>query len=162
MDLRHERFVAEYLIDGIASRAAERAGFASASGLMANPEIRATIKSARTRMMARMEITRERVLLELARIAFADTTHVVRVVDGRVVIDDTDLCPETVTAAIAELRETKDGPAVKFHSKTQALALLCEHFGITKPDVVITPGTGSVTLSFVPAVTAAPVTETRP
>jgi len=71
-------FVAEYLIDGNATRAATAAGFeaASAAGtgsrLLKNVKVAAAIAAGQARLANKLEITAERVLRELARLAYYD------------------------------------------------------------------------------------------
>lgn len=77
---RHQRFVAEYLIDQNATAAYIRAGYkasaasakVNASRLLTNADIRAAIATGQTKLLDKLELTAERVLLELARIAFFD------------------------------------------------------------------------------------------
>lgn len=71
-------FIAEYLIDGNATRAAIAAGFSQAGAaaqgarLLKRPAIAAMIAERRARTMARLEVTEERVKQELAKLAFYD------------------------------------------------------------------------------------------
>ena len=75
---RQRRFAEEYLIDLDAAQAAIRAGYAPASAqrrgaaLLAAPAVRAAIDGEMLRRSERTGITADRVLTELARIAFAD------------------------------------------------------------------------------------------
>ncbi|MBS2028728.1 MAG: terminase small subunit [Deltaproteobacteria bacterium] len=71
-------FVAEYLVDKCAAKAAERAGYSPrtankiASHLMANPAVREAVDVALGKQAARLEITADRVLQGIARIAQFD------------------------------------------------------------------------------------------
>lgn len=80
LNARHQRFVAEYLIDQNAAAAYRRAGYkategsarVNASRLLTNADIRAAIATAQGKILDKLELTAERVLQELARIAFFD------------------------------------------------------------------------------------------
>lgn len=71
-------FVAEYLIDGNATRAAIAAGFAENSAhvtgarLLKSPKVAAAIAAGQARRAQKLEISAERVLAELAKLAFYD------------------------------------------------------------------------------------------
>lgn len=96
------------------------------------------------RAAERLSITRERVLEEYARIAFADITHAVEwgeammredkdgntvFAQGIELVASKDL-PAHVRAAISEVRSTKDGLSIKFHPKLPALDALGKTLGI--------------------------------
>lgn len=80
LSARHQRFVAEYLIDQNASAAYKRAGYSAkgnsaevnAARLLRNAQIREAIEAKLTKTLAKLELTSERVLQEVARIAFFD------------------------------------------------------------------------------------------
>lgn len=71
-------FIAEYLVDGNATRAAIAAGFSPASAdvtgakLLRNAKIAKVLRLRQARRAAKLEITAERVLQELAKLAFYD------------------------------------------------------------------------------------------
>jgi phage terminase small subunit len=75
---RRTRFIKEYLIDKNATRAAIAAGYGekgasvAATRLLKDVKIRAAIESANKRINDKLDITVERVKLELARLAFFD------------------------------------------------------------------------------------------
>ena len=75
---RQRRFVEEYLVDLNAAAAAIRAGYAATSArtvgprLKALPKIRAALEAAMAERRRRVAVTQDRVIEELARIAFAD------------------------------------------------------------------------------------------
>lgn len=74
---RQERFVEEYLIDGVAGAAARRAGYsarsayATGSTLLTQPHVQAALKAARARPV-RDPLLEETALEELARLAYAN------------------------------------------------------------------------------------------
>ena len=75
---KQERFVTEYLVDLNATQAAVRAGYSAKTAhaigpkLTTKPSIQAAIETAKAERSTRVHITQDRVLQELARIAFAD------------------------------------------------------------------------------------------
>ncbi|MCO1343423.1 terminase small subunit [Burkholderia multivorans] len=78
LSAKHQRFVDEYLIDLNATKAAERAGYSKRTAgqigfeLLKKPEIAEAISEAMKAREQRTGITQDRVLRELARIAFFD------------------------------------------------------------------------------------------
>lgn len=75
---KQQRFVEEYLVDLNGTQAAIRAGYSSrgadvaAVRLLGNARVSTAIQARRVKLSQKLEITQERVLQELARIAFAD------------------------------------------------------------------------------------------
>ncbi len=97
-------------------------------------------------------VTVERIMAELARIGFADITKAVEwgealaikaatmqdgvtgeplIVQGVALIASANL-PADVTAAISEVRKTKEGISIKFHDKTAALLNMGKQLGMFK------------------------------
>jgi phage terminase small subunit len=138
MSPRERRFVAEYLVDANRTAAARRAGFGPSCGtrvfkLMQNPEIRYAIAKAQRDRARRAGVTRERVLLELARLAFADLARVASWRDGEVALKPLDRLTDDEAAAIMELAAADaDGGAigVRLHDKDFALEILARHYGL--------------------------------
>lgn len=133
---RQRRFVEEYLIDLKAGAAAARAGYSAKSaetlgGRLRNlPHVHAAIEAAMAERSRRVGITQDRVVTELARLAFADIrdfadwdNHDVTLKPAR------ELTPDQ-TACVAEIVQTPGkGLRIKLHGKTQALAALARHLG---------------------------------
>lgn len=75
---RRTRFVKEFLIDQNATRAAQAAGFSEKTAysqgqrLLKNVDVRLAIEQGNAKVNAKLDITVERVKLELARLAFFD------------------------------------------------------------------------------------------
>jgi len=75
---KHERFAAEYVIDLNATQAAIRTGYSEKTAgqigfeLLKKPEIQEAISAAMKARSERTEITADRVLKEIARLAFLD------------------------------------------------------------------------------------------
>lgn len=115
MNEKQKRFVAEYLIDLNATKAAERAGYSEKTAgsqghdLLKNPEIAAAIQKAMDKRTAKLEITAERVLNELAKLAFANMSDYIQITDkGEAFVDFSKLTPEQA-AAIQEIRVDESG-----------------------------------------------------
>lgn len=134
---RQERFVDEYLIDLNATQAAIRAGYSEKTAysmgqrLLKNVEIQSVIQKRRQDRERRTEITQDRVLQELAAIAFARGTDYASVSTGGVVgIKPTDELNDTQKAAVLSIKETRNGVEIKLADKVGALELLGKHLGM--------------------------------
>lgn len=135
---KQARFVTEYLVDLNATQAVLRAGYkmteaaAATQGgrLLRNAEIQRAIQEARQAQEARTQITADRVLRELARVAFADVTAVTYIEDGHVRLMDSRELTEDQRAAIACAKEGAYGPEVRLHDKMRALELIGRHLGM--------------------------------
>jgi phage terminase small subunit len=134
---RQRRFVEEYLVDGNAGAAAVRAGYparttaASGARLEKLPHVRVAIEAAMAGRGTAPGITQERVVEELARIAFADIRDFASWDEAGVRLLPSAQLPAGQTACVAEIVESAGkagkGLRVKLHSKTQALAALARH-----------------------------------
>jgi phage terminase small subunit len=82
-----------------------------------------------------LEVTVERIEREMARIGYSDITDIIKIVNGKMIVTDTDRLPADVTAAICEMKQTKDGVAVKFHNKGSALDMLAKYKGMFKENI---------------------------
>lgn len=137
---KRERFINEYLIDLNAARAVVRAGYsakgASSQGprLLAIPEVAAAIRAGQERLARQAEVSREMVLRELARIAFADLRDVFSWGPDGVVLKDSAALTDDQAAAVSEISAAvgKDGGSVRLkrHDKVKALELLGKHLGM--------------------------------
>ncbi len=137
---RQERFVEEYLIDLNATQAAIRAGYSvktaneQGSRLLSNVSVRARIDEALAERSRRTGINQDRVLRELARLAFVNAPDLINVTDATLLEDAS---PDD-TAAIASVkvkrRATDDGDEVereiRLADKLKALELLGKHLGM--------------------------------
>ena len=136
---RQKRFVEEYLIDLNASRAARRAGYSPRSAdrqafqQLEKPQVVAAIAAALERRSKKTEITAERVLRELATIAFSDARALYDEHGNLRPIHELD---DDAAAALAgiDAEETRGGLAVlrkvKRWDKAKALELLGRHLGM--------------------------------
>lgn len=144
-----DRFVDEWLIDFNGTQAAIRAGYspktaaAAAARLLRNVNIQAEIARRQKDLQRRTEISQDRVVKELARIAFADasdyacietltyenedgTVSPVQIVSPK----DTGALSDDQRAAIAGIKQGANGIEIKLHDKIKALELLGRHIGM--------------------------------
>lgn len=144
LPLRQARFVLEYLKDLNGTQAAIRAGYSprhacvEGSRLLANPRVKEAIERAEEQAQARTHVTISRILMELARVAFADVTEVAYFENGKLVIRDKSDLEKDTGCAIAELSESTGrahSRKVRMHDKLKALELLGRHLGMFKDKV---------------------------
>lgn len=148
MTPRQQRFLDEYLVDLNGYRAAVRAGYAEpsarnvASQLLKKPEIAAAVERAQRERRERLSITADRVLSELARIAFADIGRLVTRNEKGLVLKDTDALSPDDLAAVSMIEVSADGKGrVRLHSKLRALDAIARHLGLFAPSAAETHGT---------------------
>lgn len=144
---KQQRFVEEYIKDLNATQAAIRAEYSEetaesqGSRLLSNAKVAEAIQKAKNRRSKRTEVSQDKVIKELARLAFSDLREVARWhADNIGKISQVDLIPgdkisTNAARALSEIStsNTQYGTniKVKMHSKTKALELLCKHLGIT-------------------------------
>ena len=137
---RQRRFVAEYLADLNATQAAIRAGYSAAtaseqaSRLLANVKVAAAIAEAQAARSWRTEVTADRVVLELARVAFGDPRRVMSWGPGGVKLRPSAELSDEEAAIVAEASQTvtEAGGTVRLKAvdKLGALKLLGQHLGM--------------------------------
>lgn len=139
---KQKRFIEEYLIDLNATQAAIRAGYSPAtanrigSRLLTNVVIRARIDEALAERSKRTGINADRVLREIARIAFVNAADVINF-DSATIAEG---ASTDDTAAIASVKvktiPTADGEGVereiRLADKLKALELCGKHLGMFK------------------------------
>lgn len=135
-----ERFVQEYLVDLNATRAAIRAGYSPKSAYSAGPRllrlpgVRAAVEAAMAERRQRVRVSQDRVVTELARLAFSDIRDFAAWDGEGVRLRDSGELPPGGTACIAEIVQTpgREGRALrlKLHGKTRALEALARHLGL--------------------------------
>lgn len=140
---KQERFVAEYLITLNATQAAIAAGYSEktaesqGSRLLTNVKVAAALASGKARQLEKAELSAERVLEELRRLAFVDPRAFFDPATGKLK-HPKDLDVETAAAlqsfdvVIANVA-AGDGVMdtihkVKWSDKTRALEMLAKHF----------------------------------
>lgn len=155
---KQARFVAEYLVDLNATAAAKRAKYSEKTAysmgqrLLKKNEIQAEIQKGMDERARRTEITQDKVLKELAAIAFSNGTDFAQVVSREVpenvwdpvagvyrkvprlvqlvqLANTTDI-PDDKKAAISGIKEGKHGIEVGSYDKIRALELLGKHLGL--------------------------------
>lgn len=139
---KQQRFVSEFLVDCNATQAAIRAGYSKATAYsignenLKKPEIAAAIRAAREEMQARTEITADRVVRELAKIAFVDPRRFFRT-DGSLVPvheldDDTaaGLAGLEIVVSVGDDGEVTKTARIKIADKRAALVDLGRHLGL--------------------------------
>jgi phage terminase small subunit len=158
---KQQCFVAEYLVDLNATRAAIRAGYSENSAKeigyenLTKPLIQAAIAAAMQERARRTEVTQDRVITELAKIGFANMKNYMRTSADGDPYPDFSALTEDQTAALAEITvdDYVDGRGenaravkrvrFKLHDKRAALVDLGRHLGIFVDKV---EHRGSVTL----------------
>lgn len=134
---KQKRFVDEYLVDLNATAAAKRAGYSEKSAsriaieLLNKTHVSAEIQKRQAKLRGKLEITQERVLEELAAIAFANGTDFATIThNGLVRLTPTAEVPEEKKKAVASIKEGQYGTEIKLHDKVRALELLGKHLGV--------------------------------
>lgn len=137
MTKKQKRFCEEYLIDLNATQAAIRAGYSpesarqSGADNMKNPYIRARIEKAMAERSRRTGVNAERVVLELAKVAFVNVGNVIDATDATL---KEDAAPEDL-AAIQSIKVKDMGDMgiereIRMADKLKALELLGRHLGM--------------------------------
>lgn len=134
---KQARFIEEYLVDLNATQAAIRAGYAPKDAdvqgprLLGNVGVATAIAVAKAERSRRIGLTADRVIEELAVVAFARMGEYVTWGPNGVTLVDSDTVD---TRAVAEVRETVTqhggSTGIKLHDKIAALTKLGQHLGI--------------------------------
>src|SRR3954464_756674 len=137
---RQARFVAEYLADLNATQAAVRWGYSARSAystgerILRNAEVAAAIAEAQAARSRRTEVTADRVVLELARVAFGDPRRVMSWGPGGVKLRPSAELVDEEAAIVAEVSQTVTDAGgtirLKTVDKLGALRLLAQHLGM--------------------------------
>ncbi len=145
--MKQKRFIEEYLIDLNATQAAIRAGYSPATAKdigcenLAKPNIRAHIDRAMAERSKRTGVNADRVVQELAKIAFVNATEVI---DPKTATVREDALPED-TAAIQSVKVKTFGEdglerEIKMADKLKALEMLGRHLGMFKDKLELSGG----------------------
>ena len=153
-------FVAEYIIDWNATKAAIRAGYSDktarqiAEAMLSQPHVMAAVQEQVTAREARTMVTQDRVLLEIARLAFSDPR---KAFDANGDLLPIKQWPDDVAAAISSVEvdvvTDRDGKAigsvkkVKFWDKGKQLELAGRHLQMFTDKVNVNAVVKSVQLS---------------
>lgn len=152
LDLKRLLFVEHFMANGGDSRkAAKSAGYKIKDDdewgnmrphtLLKNPVVRAAISRRVEEVSEKLKISRDRILQEYARIAFAQVTDYYDIVGEDVVVKPKDQLTEDQRAAIADISifenistGTRKIAKVKLHDKTDALKSLAKIWGLFEKD----------------------------
>lgn len=136
---KQQRFADEYLIDLNAKQAAIRAGYSPAtaeqqgSRLLSNAKVRAYIDERMAEHSRRTGVNQERIIRELARIAFLDPTQLVNM-DTAELLDDAAADDRAAIASVKVKSMSGDiemiEREIRFADKIKALELLGKRFGL--------------------------------
>ena len=141
LNAKQKRFVDENLIDLNATQAAIRAGYkkteytdTNANKLLENTRIREAIDKAMAERSKRTGINQDRVIQELARIAFVNPQNVISAEDGSVREDATEDDLACIQAVKVKTMSGDKGYSeereVRLNDKMKALELLGKHLGM--------------------------------
>lgn len=154
MTEKQKRFCDEYLIDLNATRAykvayssckKDETARVNSSRMLTNANIKEYIEERQKDIQKRTEVTQEKVIKELAAIAFSNATEFASAKGNSVIIKDTDTLEENVKKAIVGIKKGKNGIEVSTASKVSALELLGRHLGMFKDKLEISKPTGEIT-----------------
>jgi phage terminase small subunit len=116
-----------------------RRGYRGSDGntatLAKRPEIRRRVEEIKGEAAAAAQVSVRRTVTELARIAFADISEAVEIVDSKVRVKDTAQWSANLKAAVAEISDGREGLRIKFHSKPQAIETLARHLSMYRDNV---------------------------
>lgn len=137
---KQKRFVEEYLIDLNATQAAIRAGYSvktadqQGSRMLANVKVQQAISVAMAERSKRTGVNQDRVVLELAKIAFVKMTDIVDPDTGKIRCDASDDDLACIEGIKCKRSTTDTGHSVeidvKIASKLKALEKLGQHLGM--------------------------------
>ncbi len=143
MTEKQKIFADEYLIDLNATRAyrvaypsvkKDETAASAAARMLRNVKVAKYITERMEERQKRTEITQDRVVQELAAIAFARATDYAEVryngVNSTVVIKPTAELSDEQICAIAGIKEGANGIEIKLNDKEKALELLGRHLGM--------------------------------
>ena len=137
MTPKQKNFVLEYVKDFNATQAATRAGYNKGNPsnndktgprLLQVPEISAAIQEFINKRTEESEITVDRIVNELAKIAFSELSDAMHWTDAGMSFTDSTKLPSKIRGAISEITETITGAGgskkLKLYDKVRALELL--------------------------------------
>lgn len=143
---KEKRFVDEYLIDCNATRAAKAAGYRSRSGnedtfrtraaqILRKPKIRHAVDKELAKLSARTNVTAERVINELALLAFADIGDFVDI-ENHTIKSPSAASRKAMQSIKVRAEKDKDGDKVadiiefRLYNKLDALDKLARHLNL--------------------------------
>lgn len=142
---KQQKFCEEYLIDLNATQAAIRAGYSiktateQSSRLLRNVKVKSEIDKLIAERSKRTGINQDRVIRELARIAFVNPNNVIDVKDGTVkqnASEDDMACIQSIKIKKSDSEKGwSEEREVRLNDKMKALELLGKHLGIFKENI---------------------------
>jgi phage terminase small subunit len=143
---KQKRFCEEYLIDLNATQAAIRAGYkqsdytdTNANKLLENTSVAETVAKAMAERSKRCGISQDRVVNELAKIAFLNVSNLINTENGTVKDDATEDDLACIQSVKVKTSSSETGYSeereVKVGDKLKALELLGKHLGMFKDNV---------------------------
>lgn len=146
LNAKQKRFCEEYLIDLNATQAAIRAGYkqsdytdTNANKLLENTGVAETIAKAMAERSKRTGISQDRVVTELAKIAFLNANNLINTEDGTVrenASEDDLSCIQSVKVKTSSsVNGYSEEREVKVGDKLKALELLGKHLGMFKDNL---------------------------
>jgi phage terminase small subunit len=136
-------FVREYLVDLNATQAAIRAGYSAKNAgkigpaLIGDSRIAAAVQSAMSKRAKRTEITADRVLEEIAAVAFAHMGEYAKWGGEKVTLtDSSEVDPRAVVEVKQTVNQFGNNVGIKLHDKLGALEKLGKHLGMFKDEAV--------------------------
>jgi phage terminase small subunit len=141
---KQQRFVEEYLIDLNATQAYIRAGYKNydSAGVEANktlniPKVRQAVDEAMAERSKRTGINQDRVIQELAKLAFVNISNAVNLKTGEIRKDATEedlACIQSIKIKPTEFGTERE---IKFYDKKGSLEQLGRHLGLFKVKVEV-------------------------
>lgn len=148
MTEKQKRFCEEYLIDLNATQAAIRAGYSPKSAdeigrqLLGKTGVSAEIQRELAKRSKRTGVTQDRVIRELAKIAFANSKDIIDPETGKIKPGITADDMAAVAGIKVKMSESDHGSSeereVKLADKTKALELLGRHLGMWNDKLAVT------------------------
>lgn len=137
---KHEIFAQEMAKPGSSTiPSLTKAGYAphpaAATRLLKNVNISARIAEIQNRGAERAAASVERIVEEIERLSFSDLTEAIDIRRNKIYLKDIKKLPKEVRAAIASLKQTKEGIEVKFYNKIAALDMLAKHRGMFRENI---------------------------
>lgn len=162
---KQQRFIENYLLDLNATQAAIRAGYSKRTAneqgtqLLNNPAIKTAIDAAKMKRSEKAEISAERVLLEIQRIAFYDPVDLIQVIRDALpdeISDDVEIIDGKIISGLRSARDIRFLPedvrraivgwgydrnqnfTIKLADKSKALDQLARHLSLYNDKLEVT------------------------
>lgn len=141
---KQQRFVEEYLVDLNATQAYIRAGYKNydsagveANKTLNNPKVRQAVDEAMAERSRRTGINQDRVIQEIAKLAFVNISNAVDLNTGKIKPDATEedlACIQSIKIKPTEFGTERE---IKFYDKKASLEQLGRHLGLFKDKVEV-------------------------